>query len=182
MGSIPPDRSALPATPNDNEYPALTLLRGSAAQAPHSSLGGSRAIRSPPIPRNERPLSDSTPPVLQVTDLRTSFFTDAGEIRAVDGLTFDLLPGETLGIVGESGSGKSVAALSLLRLIPMPPGKIKDGSALFRADPRQLATCQDPPSNFRPTAPPHPRQRYRHGLSRAHDLSQPGHEDRHADH
>ncbi len=88
-------------------------------------------------------MSDSTAPVLQVTDLRTSFFTDAGEVRAVDGLTFDLLPGETLGIVGESGSGKSVAALSLLRLVPMPPGAIKGGAALFRTDPRQPAACQD---------------------------------------
>ena len=88
-------------------------------------------------------MTDSTAPILQVTDLRTSFFTDAGEIRAVDGLTFDLLPGETLGIVGESGSGKSVAALSLLRLIPMPPGKIKGGTALFRAEPRKPDTCHD---------------------------------------
>ncbi len=88
-------------------------------------------------------MSDSIVPVLEVTDLRTSFFTDAGEVRAVDGLTFNLLPGETLGIVGESGSGKSVAALSLLRLIPMPPGAIKGGAAIFRADPRQPAACQD---------------------------------------
>ena len=82
-------------------------------------------------------------PILQVNDLRTSFFTDAGELRAVDGLTFHLLPGETLGIVGESGSGKSVAALSLLRLLPMPPGKIVGGQALFRSDPNRPAFTED---------------------------------------
>jgi oligopeptide/dipeptide ABC transporter ATP-binding protein len=60
-------------------------------------------------------------PLLQVKDLRTSFFTDDGIVRAVDGVTYDVEEGETLGLVGESGCGKSVSALSILRLIPSPP-------------------------------------------------------------
>jgi oligopeptide/dipeptide ABC transporter ATP-binding protein len=72
-------------------------------------------------------------PILQVENLRTWFSTDAGMARAVDGVSFHVNPGETLGIVGESGSGKSVTSLSVMRLIPQPPGKIQPGSKiLFR--------------------------------------------------
>jgi oligopeptide/dipeptide ABC transporter ATP-binding protein len=70
-------------------------------------------------------------PILQVRDLRTQFLTDGGIVTAVDGVSFDLYPGESLGIVGESGSGKSVTALSLLRLVP-DPGRIVGGKVLFR--------------------------------------------------
>jgi oligopeptide transport system ATP-binding protein len=73
-------------------------------------------------------LSDA---VLRVDGLRTHFFTRAGVVKAVDGVSFELHPGETLGIVGESGSGKSVTALSIMRLIPQPPGRIVGGSMLF---------------------------------------------------
>ena len=66
--------------------------------------------------------------VLKVDDLRTYFTTRWGTVKAVDGISFDLRRGETLGIVGESGSGKSVTMLSLMRLIPMPPGRIVSGS------------------------------------------------------
>src|SRR5438105_5073048 len=69
--------------------------------------------------------------VLTVTDLRTYFETDDGTVKAVDGISFEVKQGETLGIVGESGSGKSVANLSLMRLIPEPPGRIVSGSVLF---------------------------------------------------
>jgi oligopeptide/dipeptide ABC transporter ATP-binding protein len=72
-----------------------------------------------------------TAPVLQVKDLRTQFFTDDGLVQAVDGVSFDLDPGETLGIVGESGCGKSVTAMSILRLI-QEPGRIVGGQILFR--------------------------------------------------
>ena len=69
--------------------------------------------------------------ILQVRDLKTQFFTRDGVVRAVDGVSFDLNPGETLGIVGESGCGKSVMALSILRLIPAQAGRIVGGSVTF---------------------------------------------------
>ena len=70
-------------------------------------------------------------PLLRVRDLRTSFHVDGGIVRAVDGLSFHVDRGETLAIVGESGSGKSVASLSLLRLLPIPPARIEGGEALL---------------------------------------------------
>lgn len=70
-------------------------------------------------------------PLLIVHSLKTYFFTLKALVRAVDGVTFHLLPRETLGIVGESGCGKTVTALSILRLFPSPPGKIVDGQILF---------------------------------------------------
>jgi oligopeptide transport system ATP-binding protein len=69
--------------------------------------------------------------LLEVRDLRTYFETEDGTVKAVDGISFELKRGETLGIVGESGSGKSVANLSVMRLIPDPPGKIISGSVIF---------------------------------------------------
>jgi oligopeptide transport system ATP-binding protein len=69
--------------------------------------------------------------LLQVKDLRTYFFTDEGVVRAVDGISYDVEEGETMGLVGESGCGKSVSALSILRLIPNPPGKIVGGEVWF---------------------------------------------------
>ena len=65
--------------------------------------------------------------LLEVKELKTHFFTMDGVVRAVDGVSYDLEEGETLGLVGESGCGKSVSALSLMRLIPDPPGKIVNG-------------------------------------------------------
>ena len=72
--------------------------------------------------------------LLEVKDLRTQFETAAGTVRAVDGVSYTVEEGETVGIVGESGCGKSVGALSVLRLIPDPPGRVVGGSIRFRGD------------------------------------------------
>ncbi len=71
------------------------------------------------------------PPLLSVKDLKTYFYTEEGVVKAVDGVTYDVQEGETLALVGESGCGKSVSAMSILRLIPFPPGRIVDGEVLF---------------------------------------------------
>ncbi len=73
-----------------------------------------------------------TEPILSIKNLQTQFHTTDGVVRAVDGISFDLDPGTTLGIVGESGCGKSVTHMSFLGLIPQPPGKIAGGEAMFK--------------------------------------------------
>ncbi|WP_409291906.1 ABC transporter ATP-binding protein [Peribacillus sp. SCS-37] len=80
--------------------------------------------------------------VLQVKDLHVSFTTFGGEVKAVRGVTFDLHRGETLAIVGESGCGKSVTSQSIMRLIPMPPGRIAEGSILYKG--RDLTKVSEP--------------------------------------
>ncbi len=72
-----------------------------------------------------------TQPVLRVNDLTTQFDTQDGVVHAVNGVSFEVRPGEFLGVVGESGCGKSVTMMSLLRLIPMPPGEIVSGEAIY---------------------------------------------------
>ncbi len=81
-----------------------------------------------------------TEPLLSVRNLRTYFHTDAGVVRAVDDVSFDILPGEVLGIVGESGSGKSITAMSILGLIPIPPGRIESGQILWKGKDLLTAT------------------------------------------
>ncbi len=72
--------------------------------------------------------------ILNIRNLKTYFYSEGREIKAVDGVDFTLKRGETLGIVGESGSGKSITSLSLMRLIPTPPGKIVDGEIIFKGE------------------------------------------------
>jgi oligopeptide/dipeptide ABC transporter ATP-binding protein len=79
--------------------------------------------------------------LLEIENLQTQFFTSAGIVRAVDGISYDVNEGETVAIVGESGCGKSVGALSILRLIPDPPGRIVGGSIRFQG--RDLLTLND---------------------------------------
>src|SRR5437867_9770471 len=76
--------------------------------------------------------SANTEPLLQVRDLQTHFFTDQGVVKAVEDVSFTLNARETLAVVGESGSGKSVTSLSIMGLIPNPPGRIVGGEILFQ--------------------------------------------------
>jgi oligopeptide transport system ATP-binding protein len=104
--------------------------------------------------------------LLEVNDLKTYFYTREGVVQAVDGVSFEVEKGETLGLVGESGCGKSVTALSIMGLIPKPPAKIVGGDVLFegkdltKLDDRQLQSVrgrqvamifQDPMTSLNPT-------------------------------
>jgi ABC-type dipeptide/oligopeptide/nickel transport system ATPase component len=89
---------------------------------------------SAPFPRAD---ADSTAaaaqvPLVEIRGLKTYFFTESGVAKAVDGVDLDIMRGEVLGLVGESGSGKSVTALSILRLVPDPPGRIVGGEVRFK--------------------------------------------------
>jgi peptide/nickel transport system ATP-binding protein len=90
-------------------------------------MASMESAAAPPPPPLLRPA-----PLLRVRELLTSFHTDTGTLRAVDGVSFDVPLGRTLGIVGESGCGKSMTALSILRLVPTPAGRIESGSVEFR--------------------------------------------------
>ena len=81
-------------------------------------------------------------PVLEVDDLKTHFFTPVGVVKAVDGVSYSVRPGETLGVVGESGCGKSVTALSIMRLVANPPGRIVGGAV--RLEGRNLLELTEP--------------------------------------
>ena len=85
-------------------------------------------------------MTDSAP-LLEIDNLKTWFHTDIGVAKAVDGVSYSIAPGETLGIVGESGCGKSVTAMSIMGLIPMPPGKIEGGAIRFKG--RDLTKLSD---------------------------------------
>ena len=113
-------------------------------------------------------------PLLEVDDLRTHFFTREGVVRAVDGVSFSVEPGKTLGIVGESGCGKSVTALSIMGLLPQPPAKIVGGAVRFEG--RDLAKLLERELEDVRGA------RDRDDLPGPDDVAEPDAEDRDADH
>ncbi len=82
-----------------------------------------------------------TDKLLQISDLRIWFRMRTGDVRAVDGVNLEIRPGEVLGLVGESGSGKSVTARAIMRLVPMPPGRLVSGSIMFQGE--ELTTLPD---------------------------------------
>src|ERR1700757_3896705 len=86
--------------------------------------------------------------LLEVNNLQTYFFTRGGVVKAVDDVSFSMKPGETLGVVGESGCGKSVTALSVMRLVATPPGKIVGGEISFNGE-NILEKNQDELTNLR---------------------------------
>src|SRR5262245_24971003 len=87
----------------------------------------------PPTPTVIEPPMNAIEPLLSVRDLRVSFALDEGLVRAVDGTSFDVMPGQVLGVVGESGCGKSVTMKAILQLIDRP-GRITNGEIRFRRD------------------------------------------------
>src|SRR5713101_4594469 len=115
--------------------PALTTAPSSTPRSPASrrrrklSAGGMRQAEH--AVSKAAPVAEAAAPLLELRDLRTYFASDDGEFRAVDGVGFVLEAGRTLGIVGESGCGKSVTALSIMGLVPQPPGRIAGGEVLL---------------------------------------------------
>ena len=118
--------------------PNITCLEVEAASAYHhiatSILLESRESPQTHINEERSIFTVGQPSLLTVRNLRVNFYTYRGVVKALDGVDLEIMEGETLGLVGETGSGKSVTALSLIRLIPDPPGKIDDGEILLQGE------------------------------------------------
>src|SRR3954469_12169461 len=110
---------------------ACTRRRTSASSLTCAARRARHDPRACSIARASRKRLPGTENLIEVRGLRTSFAGEQGEVRAVDGVDFSVARGRTLGIVGESGCGKSVTALSIMRLVPQPPGRIHGGEVLF---------------------------------------------------
>jgi oligopeptide transport system ATP-binding protein len=128
----------------DIDNVGLASVASAASPARASQYISTRRLAPTSTPRKLTTFNPAMP-LLSVSDLRTHFHTRSGVYRAVDGVSFAVERGETLGIVGESGSGKSVTCYSLMGLIPQPPGRIVGGSAVF--DGVDLLAC--PPAQLR---------------------------------
>ena len=115
----------------------------------------------------------SREPILEIKDLTVDFDTEDGLVHAVTNVSYDLYPGEVLGIVGESGSGKSVSMLSVLGLIPMPPGRILTGEAIYKG--KDLLKLPEG------SAAGDPRRRDGDDLPGPDDVAEPGVHDRRPD-
>jgi oligopeptide transport system ATP-binding protein len=115
-----------------NLYQSLIVLMDSRESLDKAQVQSTKIeVQSTKYKAQSLPSMTTNGNLLEVRNLRTYFDTDDGEVKAVDGVTFQLKRGETLGIVGESGSGKSVTNLSIIRLIPEPPGRIVSGEIVF---------------------------------------------------
>ena len=154
--------SLLFPTTRSRRSTAPPTTNGRVTRAPHRCpVSHRRPGRHRPPAREVRMAT-----LLQIKNLTTQFFTEEGIVKAVDGVSYDVEEGETLGLVGESGCGKSVSALSILRLIPNPAGQDRRRRSHLRG--------RRHPQDGRRGGPPHPRQPHRHGLPGADDLAQPG--------
>ena len=112
----------------------LALVGKNLQKTPRAGAGRSASRKSRREAQTEDPEGRLVAPLLEVKDLKTHFHTNDGIVKAVDGVSYRLDEGETLGLAGESGCGKSVSALSVMRLVPDPPGKIAGGEVLFEGE------------------------------------------------
>src|SRR5262249_7170944 len=135
------EMSGANASPSGRSHEEMSGANASPPGRSHQQMSGANAS---PIGRSHQQTPGANS-VLEVKDLKTHFFTDEGVVKAVDGVSFSVPKGQTLGLVGESGSGKSVTAMSITRLIS-PPGRIVGGEVLLNG--RNLIPLSDQEMRF----------------------------------